>query len=126
MSMPSKLQPKGLEPFPPKEIPLDKLKPVQEPALVPIKDKVNWFDLIKEFVRQNLINDVLNLQKGVTMSSKAWYLSKTLWTNFVLLAWQFIGPLIGIPTIDPELMAGILAIVNFLLRLITKSPVGIS
>ena len=121
------MKPEGLKPSPTKFTTPEKVDGVTfNYEKVPINDKVGWLNLIKEFVRQNLINDVLNLQKGVAMSSKAWYLSKTIWFNVLSAVWFLVGPMIGIPTLDPDTFATILAIGNFILRVITKGGVSIS
>ena len=52
-----------------------------------------------------------------------WYASKTLWTNAVALVAMIVQGVTGKVIISLELQATILAVVNMLLRLITKSPV---
>ena len=60
------------------------------------------------------------------MESKSWYLSKTLWVNLISIG-AIIGAAYGLD-IDTETQAvlatGILAVVNIILRLITKQPIG--
>lgn len=59
------------------------------------------------------------------MDSKPWYTSKTLWVNaiaFVALVIQSFGT--GF-VIGPEEQIGILAVINILLRLITKTGIGV-
>ncbi len=58
------------------------------------------------------------------MEEKKWYQSKTLWTNAVVLVWSFVGPLVGIPTLDPEAMVGILGAINLILRAVTKTSIS--
>ena len=121
------MEPEGLKQYPikPVEIPLQKVK---EESNVPISVNVGWFDLIKLWIKENLINDILNSKSpntGVYMS-KAWYLSKTLWVNALTLIWQFAGPGLGLPVLDATLMVTLLGIINFILRLITKSEVTVS
>ena len=59
------------------------------------------------------------------MPGKPWYESKTIWFNIlagiVLVANQF-----GFAdfALDAEISAGIVAIVNMLLRFVTKVPIG--
>ena len=58
------------------------------------------------------------------MDSKPWYTSKTLWVNFiafVALAIQSFGT--GF-VIGAEEQVGILAVLNIILRLITKQPIS--
>lgn len=58
---------------------------------------------------------------------KPWYRSKTIWTNMIALAVVILS-LKGIEVTPEEqsaILAGILAIVNIVLRLITKDPVRI-
>lgn len=58
------------------------------------------------------------------MDSKPWYTSKTLWLNaiaFGALILQSFGT--GF-VIAPEEQAGILVVLNILLRLITKTSIG--
>jgi hypothetical protein len=58
------------------------------------------------------------------MDKKAWWRSKTLWINLVagaaLLAQSQFGFII-----DGEVQGAILAVVNLVLRLITKEPLGL-
>ena len=49
--------------------------------------------------------------------SKTWYKSKTLWVNAIAIAGILMGATNGV---DPELQVGILAAINFIIRLITK------
>lgn len=119
------IQPEGLKQSPvrPVEIPLQQPIKVNEPPIT--TGDVNWFDLIKLWVKENLINDILNSQKGVVMDSKVWYFSKTLWVNVLTIGWQFLAPVIGLPVLTAETMVILLGVVNFILRLITKSAVSI-
>ncbi len=55
---------------------------------------------------------------------KAWWRSKTLWINIVAGGVLLLQTQTGF-AIDPEVQAGILALVNLVLRLITKEPVGL-
>ena len=54
---------------------------------------------------------------------KKWYLSKTLWTNFI----GFVAIVIQVATnkelLPMELQAQILIFINFILRLITKEEI---
>ena len=51
--------------------------------------------------------------------NKMWYTSKTLWVNVLAI----IGIIFFQGELSPELMAGGLAIINMILRAVTKSPV---
>mgnify|MGYP001575109014 FL=1 len=58
------------------------------------------------------------------MEPKSWYLSRTLWVNaiaFVALVVQSLGT--GF-VIGAEEQVGILAVLNIILRLITKQPIS--
>ena len=55
--------------------------------------------------------------------SKAWYTSKTLWVNALAIAAIIAQGVTGKEVIGLELQGTILAGINMILRLITKSPV---
>jgi len=131
MNMPSKMNPKGLKQSPLKPLNPADIKPEKiDVPNVPmnVDTDVNIFDILKLWVKENLINDILNSrsQKGVIMNSKMWYASKTLWVNALTLIWQFVGPLVGLPTLSPELLVTLLGVINLILRLITSSEVSFS
>ncbi len=109
----------------PLRAPETKVEPVEVPGAAPIDTSVGWFELLRAWIKTNLSNDILTYLKGDTMNSKLWYASKTLWTNVITLLWTFVGPKIGIPTLDPDLMLGLLAVVNGILRVVTKQPVSL-
>jgi len=50
---------------------------------------------------------------------KKWYTSKTLWANGIAIAASFFAP----DTITPDLQVKILAVINLILRLVTKSEI---
>lgn len=56
---------------------------------------------------------------------KAWWRSKTLWVNIVAGAVLLVQTQTGF-AVDPEIQAGFLALVNLVLRLVTKEPVGLT
>ena len=58
------------------------------------------------------------------MDAKSFLTSKTLWANVLALA-LIIAQVFGIvpAVIDPEKQAGLLAILNLILRLVTKQPI---
>lgn len=67
------------------------------------------------------------MSEQTPIPTKPWYLSKTLWTNFILTVLVFIVPeSIGQYLRNPEILAGTFAVVNFLLRFITKKEITIS
>ncbi len=62
------------------------------------------------------------------MEPKPWYVSKTLWINALAILAAVTGAF-GIdldltPETQAALVGGIMAIVNIILRLVTKAPVG--
>lgn len=57
------------------------------------------------------------------MDNKKWYMSKTLWFNAVAAIAGFVQTQYGF-VISPEMQGLIITGVNFVLRLITKAPVG--
>ncbi|MEW5799965.1 MAG: hypothetical protein AB1728_13270 [Bacteroidota bacterium] len=102
---------------------LEKVRITDEPKSV--TPPVHWFDLLRLWVRENLINDILSSQKGLTMQTKSWLYSKTIIGNLLLLIWSFVGPMIGIPVLSPELMFTLTLAYNLILRFLTKKPVVI-
>ena len=118
-----------MNPLPPMEIPTrqpnTKVEKIEVPGgSFPVRDGVGWFTLILQWIKTNLGNDILNFIRGENkMESKLWYASKTLWMNLITLVWTFLGPLVGIPVLDTDTMIGILAVINIILRVVTKSPV---
>jgi len=54
---------------------------------------------------------------------KKWYMSKTLWTNFLMFIGIAIQEITGTDILPMELQIQIIAIVNILLRLITKTEI---
>lgn len=55
------------------------------------------------------------------MGNKKWYLSKTLWANLLMFIGVAVLEVTGSDALNAELQASILAGVNILLRLITKT-----
>lgn len=51
--------------------------------------------------------------------NKKWYWSKVLWVNAIAI----VAIILGKDVIDPNLQVGVLAGINFILRLITKESV---
>lgn len=76
----------------------------------------------------NDLKEYLNKTKGDSMAeiqqSKAWYLSKTMWTNFILGVAVYIFPQIG-ENISEDLLVSIFAVVNIILRAVTKDKIEI-
>lgn len=54
---------------------------------------------------------------------KKWYLSKTLWINIIAIIGFAIQQFTGKEVITPELQLQILALINLILRLITKEQI---
>ena len=62
------------------------------------------------------------------MNSKPWYASKTMWANLIGGS-VTIGSVFGLdlgltPENQAQLVAGIMVVVNIVLRLITKGPIS--
>jgi hypothetical protein len=57
------------------------------------------------------------------MTTKSWLKSKTLMINALIPALWGIAEALGVD-VPPEVIAGTLAIVNFILRFVTKEPIG--
>jgi hypothetical protein len=51
---------------------------------------------------------------------KKWYLSKTLWINIIAFIAFFIQVQFGKDLIPPEVQASLLAVINLILRMITR------
>jgi hypothetical protein len=58
------------------------------------------------------------------MENKIWYTSKTLWVNAIAVVAMVVQGVIGKEIIGIELQATILAVINMILRLVTKQPVA--
>lgn len=58
------------------------------------------------------------------MDSKPWYTSKTLWVNAIAFAALLLQSFGTGFVIAPEEQAGILVVLNILLRLVTKTGIG--
>lgn len=54
---------------------------------------------------------------------KKWYLSKTLWVNFVSIIALVIHGVTGVDWINPETQAMLLSLINILLRAITREEI---
>ncbi len=55
------------------------------------------------------------------MDNKKWFHSKTLWSNVILFAGVMILEFTGSNPLNPELVAALLAGVNMMLRVVTKT-----
>jgi hypothetical protein len=53
--------------------------------------------------------------------AKKWYASKTMWANIIALGLLITGNMFNIEY-EPEVAIGLLALVNLILRAITKEP----
>ena len=62
------------------------------------------------------------------METKPWFASKTMWVNFVALLAAVLGAFGMDLGLDPDtqvaLVGGVMAVVNIVLRFVTKSAVG--
>ena len=57
------------------------------------------------------------------MENKKWWASKTLWVNAIALVAMIVQGITGKEIISLEYQAMALSAINFILRLVTKSPV---
>ena len=55
---------------------------------------------------------------------KKWYLSKTIWLQVIAAIIGGIQALQGAAWFNPEYQVAILAVLNIIVRLITKQPIG--
>jgi hypothetical protein len=122
-----RMDPEGLQMFPTKPVEIPKVDSVDVPGVEnKFDDRVSWLAIVALWVKENLINDILNSQlKGSAMNSSLWYASKTIWVNFLVMLWTFVGPLVGIPVLTPELMFVALVVINLVLRVVTGSPIAL-
>lgn len=56
------------------------------------------------------------------MEKKKWYHSKTLWANAIALGSTVMSVSMGVE-LSPEEVAGIFAVLNLVMRIITKQPI---
>ena len=54
--------------------------------------------------------------------NKEWYLSKTLWVNFLAFLFVMLQVIFGV-MLPLEYQAGALTMINFALRIVTKHPI---
>ena len=54
---------------------------------------------------------------------KKWYQSKTLFTNFLMLAGVLLLNTTGVDYLTPEVQGAIMVIVNVILRVVTKEEI---
>lgn len=63
------------------------------------------------------------------MESKPWYKSKTLWVNLLAGVAALTGAFgvdVGLtPEVQASIAAGVVALINLVLRLVTKQPVSV-
>lgn len=57
--------------------------------------------------------------------TKHFLLSKTLWFNVLSFCWQFVGPKIGLPVLDPDTFTAIITIMNIVLRVVSHGKLTI-
>ena len=60
------------------------------------------------------------------METKPFYTSKTFWVNAVGLFWVLAAAPLGLPALSEDTMLSILAVINILLRFITKTEVTLT
>lgn len=77
--------------------------------------------LIAKTFLSKLIDKILN-RKEKSMESKIWYESKTLWVNILSVIGFIVQAKFGW-IISPEYQTFMLGIINFILRIITKTEV---
>jgi uncharacterized membrane protein len=58
------------------------------------------------------------------VETKSWYTSKTLWVNVIAALAIAAQAATGREIIDAEAQVGLLAVVNVILRLVTKTGIG--
>ena len=58
------------------------------------------------------------------MNSKPWYASKTIWASLLVMLALIVQAVTGAEPLPAEVQAAIVAVVMFLLRLVTKQPIG--
>lgn len=119
------IEPEGLKQSPAGKPEIPEATKFDFPDAPQINSNVGWIDLIRLWIKENLINDILSSQKGEVMQTKSWLFSKTIIGNIILFAWGFIGPMIGVPVLSPELMFTLTLAYNLIIRFFTKSPVVI-
>jgi len=56
--------------------------------------------------------------------TKSWYTSKTLWVNIIAALAIAVQAMTGTEIIDAEAQVGLLAVVNVILRAVTKTGIG--
>ena len=54
---------------------------------------------------------------------KKFWKSKTLWANAIALGVHYVKPVLGIEAL-PEVNIQALAVINLILRIVTKQPIG--
>jgi hypothetical protein len=57
------------------------------------------------------------------VETKKWYLSKTLWANAIALGGTIVNQLYGVE-LSAEEVAGVFAVINIILRIVTKQPLS--
>ena len=55
------------------------------------------------------------------LEAKKWYYSKTLWVNALFAIGILLQSVTGTEVLDAEVQAAIIVLINFILRLVTKS-----
>lgn len=89
-------------PAPAPVVPIPTPAPVPTPTPVPVPEPISVHEVATE---------------------KAWYNSKTLWVNSLMLAAMFAQQVTGKDILTPEIQASTIAVINVILRLLTKDKV---
>ena len=55
---------------------------------------------------------------------KKWYLSKTLWVNALAVVAMVVAGVTGQEWLSTEVQVSILAVINLIIRVVTKQPLG--
>jgi len=58
------------------------------------------------------------------MEKKKWWTSKTIWTNAVAILAVVLQEVLGLDVLGSATQVAILGMINLILRIITKGPVG--
>ena len=56
---------------------------------------------------------------------KKWYLSKTLWVNWIAVAAVVLQVATGVEITPAELQAGLIPLINLILRFVTREELGV-
>lgn len=120
------IEPEGLKQSPEKKPQIPVVEKVNVPDSPVVHVSVGWFEILRTWVKENLINDILNSQiKGSAMETKSWIFSKAIIGNIIIFLWSFFGPMIGLPVLPAEVMFTLMVLYNLAVRFLTKKPIVI-